>query len=41
MVEGNHITDIVYKLALGNYGTSFKYIKDNQIILNTSKKIII
>ncbi|NMA87227.1 MAG: DNA mismatch repair endonuclease MutL [Tissierellia bacterium] len=37
MVEGNHITDIVYKLALGNYGTSFKYIKDNKIILNTSK----
>jgi len=36
-VEGNHITDIIYKLALGNYGVSFKYIKDNQIVINTSK----
>ncbi|NMB07984.1 MAG: DNA mismatch repair endonuclease MutL [Tissierellia bacterium] len=36
-VEGNYITDIVYKLALGNCGVSFKYIKDNQVVLNTSK----
>lgn len=35
--EANKVTDIIHKLALGNYGTSFKYIKDNQIILNTSK----
>ena len=36
-VEGNYITDIVYKLALGNCGVSFKYIKDNHVVLNTSK----
>ena len=37
LVEGNHISDIVYKLALGNPGVSFKYIKDNTVILSTSK----
>lgn len=37
ITEANHIADIVYKLALGNHGVSFKYIKDNQVILNTSK----
>lgn len=36
-VEANKITEIIYRLALGNWGTSFKYIKDNEIILNTSK----
>ncbi|QQY80664.1 DNA mismatch repair protein MutL [Keratinibaculum paraultunense] len=34
--EANHINDIVYKLALGNPGVSFKYIKDNKIIFQTS-----
>ncbi len=34
--EGNSISDTVYKLALGNYNTSFKFIKDNKTILNTS-----
>ncbi len=37
LTEGNHISDIVYKLALGNPGISFKYIKDNIVVLNTSK----
>ena len=37
LAEGNHISDIVYKLSLGNPGVSFKYIKDNMVILNTSK----
>ena len=37
LVEGNHISDIVYKLALGNPGVSFKYIKDNKVVLSTSK----
>lgn len=35
--EANKVTDIIHKLALGNYGTSFKYINDNRIIFNTSK----
>ncbi|MBU5437625.1 DNA mismatch repair endonuclease MutL [Tissierella sp. MSJ-40] len=36
LVEFNHVSDIVYKLALGNYNTSFKLIKDNKVILKTS-----
>ncbi|MCF6463260.1 DNA mismatch repair endonuclease MutL [Clostridium sp. Cult1] len=36
-VEANNISDIIYKLALGNKGISFKYIKDNKIIFNTSE----
>lgn len=35
--EANHVSNMVYKLALGNYGVSFKYIKDNKIIFQTSK----
>ena len=34
-VEGNLISDIVYKLALAKPEISFKYIKDNRIILKT------
>lgn len=34
--EGNHISDIVYKLALGNYIKGFKFIRDNKVILQTS-----
>ncbi|WP_097677452.1 DNA mismatch repair endonuclease MutL [Anaerosalibacter sp. Marseille-P3206] len=34
-VEGNLISDVVYKLALGNPEISFKYIKDNKITLKT------
>lgn len=43
--ESNSISDIVNKLALGNFNISFKLIKDNKVILNTignvnSKEII-
>lgn len=38
LVESNYISDIVYRLALGNSGIAFKYIRDNKIIFNTSKK---
>lgn len=34
--EGNHISDIVYKLALGNYNKGFKFVRDNKIILQTN-----
>ena len=34
-VEANHVSEIVYKLALGNPDISFKYIKDNKIMLKT------
>ncbi|MCK9442929.1 MAG: DNA mismatch repair endonuclease MutL [Tissierellaceae bacterium] len=37
IAESNHISDMVYKIALGNPGVSFKFIKDNKIILRTSK----
>lgn len=37
LVESNHINNIVYKLALGNPGISFKYIKDNKVVFKTSK----
>lgn len=33
--EGNSISDIVSKIALGNYNTSFKLIKDNRIALDS------
>ena len=35
--EAGLIDDILYKLALGNENVSFKYIKDNKVIFNTSK----
>jgi DNA mismatch repair protein MutL len=38
LYEGNNISDIVYKLALGNYNISFKFIKDNKVILKTNCK---
>ena len=34
--EGNSISNMVYKLALGNYNVSFKYIKDSKVVLNTN-----
>lgn len=37
LIEGNHITDIIYKIVLGNFETSIKFIKDNKIILKTSR----
>lgn len=36
LAEGNQISDIVYKLALGNYDRSFKFIRDGKIVLKTS-----
>ncbi len=37
-LESSYISDIIYKLALGNPGLKFKYIKDNKVILNTPGK---
>lgn len=34
--EGNHVSDIVNKLALGNPHISFKFIRDNKTVLQTS-----
>lgn len=36
IAEGNSISDIVNKIALGKYDVSFKLIKNDRIILNTS-----
>lgn len=36
--ESNQIIDIVYKIALGNRDVSFKLIKDNKVILKTSRR---
>lgn len=33
--EGNNISDLVNKIALGNYNKSFKFIRDNKTILKT------
>lgn len=35
--EGNYVSDIVNKLALGNSNISFKFIRDNKTILQTSQ----
>ncbi len=37
LIESNHISDIVYKVALGNLNTSFKFIRDDKVVLKTSK----
>lgn len=34
--EGNSISDIVNKIALGKCNTSFKLIKDNKVVLNSN-----
>ncbi len=36
LVESNRISDVVYKLALGNPQVNMRYIKDNQNLLTTS-----
>lgn len=36
VTEGNYISDIVNKLALGNPKVAFKFIRDNKTILQTS-----
>ena len=35
--ESAYIDDTLYRFALGNSDVSFKYIKDNKVIFNTSK----
>lgn len=37
LIEGNHITDIIYKTILGSLESSIKFIKDNKIVLKTSR----
>lgn len=37
LIESNQISDIVYRVALGNLNTSFKFIRDNKVVLKTSK----
>ena len=36
LTEANKISDMVNKLALGNYYTSFKLVKDNKVVLKTN-----
>lgn len=36
ITESNKISDMVNKLALGNYKTTFKFIKDNRVVLKTN-----
>lgn len=36
LAEGNHISNMFYKLALGNYNSSFKLIRDDKVVLKTS-----
>lgn len=36
--EASYISDIIYRLSLGNPGLKFKYIKDNKVIINTPGK---
>lgn len=37
LTESNKVSDMVNKLALGNYKVTFKFIKDNRIVLKTNK----
>lgn len=37
LVESNNISNVVYRMALGNPHISFKFIKDNKTVLKTSK----
>lgn len=34
--EGNSISDIINRIALGNYKCSFKMIKDNKVVINSN-----
>lgn len=36
LIESNQISDIIYKVALGNLNTSFKFIRDDKVVLKTS-----
>lgn len=37
LIESNQISDIIYKIALGNLNISFKFIRDDKVVLKTSK----
>lgn len=37
LIESNHISDIIHKISLGNPNTSFRFIRDNKLVLQTSK----
>ena len=37
LIESNHISDILYKIAVGNPNISFKFIKDDKVLLKTSR----
>ena len=39
LTEGNSVSDIVNKLALGNLNISFKFIKDDKVIINTTGNV--
>lgn len=39
VTEGNSVSDIVNKLALGNLNISFKFIKDDKVIINTTGNV--
>ncbi|HHX68538.1 MAG TPA: DNA mismatch repair endonuclease MutL [Gallicola sp.] len=36
--EANNITNLMYKLAIGNYGIGITYIKDDKLIFETKEK---
>ena len=38
ITEGNSITNLMYKLAVGNLGIRIKYIKDSKVIFETNEK---
>lgn len=38
ITEGNSITNLMYKLAVGNPGIRIKYIKDSKVIFETNEK---
>ena len=38
ITEGNSITNLMYKLAIGNPGIGIKYIKDSKVIFETNEK---
>lgn len=41
LVESNQISDIVYKIALGNADTSIKFIRDSKVVLSTSRNNVL
>ena len=41
LIESNRISDIVYKIALGNIDTSIKFIRDSKVVLSTSRNNVL